>query len=204
MTCRWCHSEFVQTTKWQLFCSSRCKQRSYRHPCAKCGKPIVLKAVTCQKCKTPSRIRDERHFWSLVDKTESCWIWNGPKGKGYGRVTVNGIRDTAARQSWRLTKGEIGNLLVCHHCDVPLCVRPDHLFLGTQKDNMQDWTRKGKNKLVSDPSYRQVGDKNWMRTTRSDSFRKRISINLKNEILSGKRIVLRDPVTGQVRGTKCA
>ena len=75
----------------------------------------------------------------------SCWIWSGGKmPKGYG-IFKQGIDSLAHRASYRLFKGNIPNgMNVCHQCDNPQCTNPDHLFLGTQRDNMDDMTRKGR------------------------------------------------------------
>ena len=95
---------------------------------------------------------------SLLDRFEDkyipitemgCWIWMGVLRNGYGgiRVTSNPADslEGAHRVSYKLFKGEIPDkLYVCHKCDVPSCVNPDHLFLGTAKDNMQDALNKGK------------------------------------------------------------
>jgi hypothetical protein len=63
----------------------------------------------------------------------------------YGRFTVKGRKFAAHRIAYQIGHGqEPGALLVCHACDTPLCVRPDHLFLGTHQDNMRDLTEKGR------------------------------------------------------------
>lgn len=78
-----------------------------------------------------------------------CWLWIGcamKTGWPYGQCQVNKVRWQAHRLAYATFIGEIPDgMLVCHKCDVPLCVNPDHLFLGTQADNMQDMTRKGRN-----------------------------------------------------------
>jgi hypothetical protein len=86
---------------------------------------------------------DIREFWSKVQKTDSCWEWVGKKDHaGYGYF--KGGR-TAHRFSWEITHGPIPEgLCICHHCDNPSCVRPDHLFLGTHQDNVWDSKRKGR------------------------------------------------------------
>ena len=86
-------------------------------------------------------------FERLIEKSDGCWEWKGTKCFGYGKITLkrNGRhRPTFAhRVSYELYRGPIRDgLLVCHHCDNPGCVRPDHLFLGTKKDNAQDYQRK--------------------------------------------------------------
>jgi hypothetical protein len=92
-------------------------------------------------------------FWSKVEKTETCWIWKGSKiSAGYGMFHFRGQNRRAHRFSYEMTYGPIPDgLSVLHKCDVPLCVRPDHLFLGTQEDNMQDMSKKGRS-LVGEKS----------------------------------------------------
>jgi hypothetical protein len=80
-------------------------------------------------------------FWSLVDKSGTCWLWTGNKSStGYGRYKGQ----LAHRYSMIINGTPPDNLCVCHHCDTPLCVNPSHLFLGTIQDNNADKTRKGR------------------------------------------------------------
>ena len=86
-------------------------------------------------------------FWSRVEKQENgCWKWIGAKfHRGYGRVNSGGKMLRANRVAYEISKGDIPvGMVVCHKCDVPLCVNPDHLFLGTIKDNVDDMIRKGR------------------------------------------------------------
>lgn len=88
-------------------------------------------------------------FWRHVKKTNTCWLWTGNKDRnGYGRIldkphSQGGKPRLAHRVAWELTNGPIPDgLNLCHHCDVPTCVRPDHMFVGTQADNMADCSAK--------------------------------------------------------------
>jgi hypothetical protein len=84
-------------------------------------------------------------FWSKVQKSDGCWLWNGRNGPPAARMLIAGRFELAHRVSWRLHFGEIpAGKYVCHHCDNPPCVRPDHLFVGTPRDNMRDMIAKGR------------------------------------------------------------
>lgn len=107
----------------------------------------------------------EGRFWSKVDKAGPvpthlphlgpCWLWTGHNKKGawpYGaiRTKANGVwsYSVAHRVSWELHNGPIpSGLWALHRCDNPLCVRPDHLFLGTAKHNTADMKAKGRSKF---------------------------------------------------------
>lgn len=100
----------------------------------------------------------EERFWEKVRKTETCWWWtaNATKDKEGNRrygLIGEGRRGErmlyAHRVSWGIHNGPIPDgIMVLHRCDNPSCVRPDHLFLGTQSDNMQDMVAKGRNGLT--------------------------------------------------------
>lgn len=96
-------------------------------------------------------VMDKEKFWErLIPIPESgCMVWDG-HGTRYGLCYTGNTayskgQEMSHRVSYRLFKGEIPEgLLVMHKCDVPLCCNPEHLALGTHKDNMQDASRKGK------------------------------------------------------------
>ena len=85
-------------------------------------------------------------FWSKVQKAEGCWNWTaGASSRGYGVLEVGGRQMRAHRISWELRHGPIpAGVHVCHRCDNPRCVRPEHLWLGTNSDNMRDASQKGR------------------------------------------------------------
>lgn len=98
-------------------------------------------------------MRDAR-FWARVAKGEGCWLWQGSVSpNGYGRLTVDGEVVGAHRFAFELTSGAAvpDGFYVCHRCDNPTCVRPDHLFLGTPKDNVDDMIAKGRQRLTGRP-----------------------------------------------------
>lgn len=91
------------------------------------------------------QISPKEKFMARVQKTKSCWLWKGPTLKGYGRFHFNRKTYTSNRAAYILFKGEIPHgLIVCHSCDNPSCVNPDHLWLGTNNDNCQDKMKKGR------------------------------------------------------------
>lgn len=100
--------------------------------------------------KTTDPIAIANRFWSKVDKSGECWTWMRSTHRGgYGSFTV--FRDgsfkkvRAPRMAYELTHGTIDpSLVICHKCDNPRCVRPDHLLLGTQDDNLKDMSAKGR------------------------------------------------------------
>lgn len=90
-----------------------------------------------------------KRFMAKVNKTDTCWLWTGAKRckEGYGQIKINGRRYITSRVSYYLWVGALADdILVCHHCDNPPCIRPDHLFLGTHQDNRNDRAMKERRK----------------------------------------------------------
>lgn len=87
-----------------------------------------------------------RHFWNKVKKSDGCWEWQGKRMlSGYGQMMISRKYTTTHRFSYELLKGEIPKgLHVCHKCDNPPCVNPEHLFVATASENHLDMWRKGR------------------------------------------------------------
>ena len=84
-------------------------------------------------------------FWDKVNKTISCWEWQGGKDRdGYGHIRIEGKLWQAHRFSSLLDGKDPKGYVVMHTCDNPGCVNPAHLSLGTQKDNIKDMIQKGR------------------------------------------------------------
>lgn len=94
-----------------------------------------------------------QRFWQRVVKSDHCWLWTGSRQPaGYGLLSRDGKYVLTHRFSYELHYGPIPDGLWClHHCDTPACVRPDHLFLGTHRENMLDSGAKGRNGAQRDP-----------------------------------------------------
>src|SRR5688572_24439688 len=81
----------------------------------------------------------------MVKKGPGCWIWQGATDGRYGEARLNGKKQKTHRIAWTLVNGEIPEgMFALHRCDNPPCVNPDHLFLGTKKDNRADCLQKGR------------------------------------------------------------
>ncbi len=90
----------------------------------------------------------EQRFWSKINiqEEELCWLWTISAGhNGYGRFQVAGKIKRAHRLAWEFSYGPIPQRInVLHSCDTPLCCNPEHLFLGTHQDNVNDCFRKNR------------------------------------------------------------
>lgn len=90
------------------------------------------------------RTPPSERFYKKIEKTESCWLWTGAS-RYYGNFWDGLKYVNAHRFSYKINKGTIPKgMVVMHTCDTPLCVNPEHLKLGTQKDNLQDMYSKGR------------------------------------------------------------
>jgi hypothetical protein len=125
--------------------------------CLRCGKQFVTypshiskgRKFCSQSCYHIHRTESQpEHFWDMVDKSspDGCWTWTGfLTPQGYGRFCVAGDNHPAHAYAYELTYGPIPpGLEALHKCDNPPCVRPDHIFIGTQGDNVRDCATKGR------------------------------------------------------------
>ncbi len=109
----------------------------------------IPKYCSWKCCMAWKKKRAIKRFWNRVDRGSSCWIWTGRvTNSGYGiTCSPQGQHTTAHRRAWELTRGTIpSGMEVCHNCpdgDNRLCCNPDHLWLGTRKENAQDSVNKG-------------------------------------------------------------
>lgn len=131
----------------------------------------------------------EERFWRKVKKTDGCWQWIGSVLKcGYGSFKLNGHTVRVHRVAWMLIYGAIPEgKLVCHRCDNGLCVNPAHLYLGTQKDNIQDMITKGRSSTVGKP---QLGEAN-----RNARLTQEQASAIHNSGLSGKELAKLYPIS---------
>ena len=107
--------------------------------------------------RTPSQKTETDRFWLKVDKKhpDECWIWMGAKHKsGYGNFKLDNKKIVKShRYSFLITHGQLDeSLYVCHSCDNPSCVNPNHLWQGTAKENNKDC--RDKNRAVFPPDQK--------------------------------------------------
>jgi len=166
LTCKQCGGTFTRQARYAAkqgteFCSNECKARAgldvgrVVRVCANCRKEFTVQAARLKvrgarfcswECVV---VGESRRFWEKVDKWggAACWTWNAATTPGgYGCFTNDLGEQIGAHQfAWLIHFGEIPEGKdVLHKCDNPPCVRPEHLFLGTQKDNMRDMVAKGR------------------------------------------------------------
>jgi hypothetical protein len=129
-------------------------------------------------------IKERLYSNVVVNPVSGCWEWNGTKYHGYGRICVgsrvDGTRHTVHthRLSYELNFGPIPDgMEICHKCDNPSCINPEHLFIGTRQDNVNDRERKGRNvvlvgeeRLEAKLTRKDVKNARWERAFMGTSF----------------------------------
>ena len=142
-----------------------------QRPCSFCGRPCRRPKFCSQECYNASGERkatwartsdgglseaDVARFWSKVNTAGpipahmphlgNCWPWTaGTFDDGYGAFKAQGKTKRAHKVAFTLENGSVeAGMLVCHHCDVPACCRPSHLFLGSDSENKADALSKGR------------------------------------------------------------
>lgn len=126
----------------------------YRKKCPTCSNTIYAYGIAhCHSCYHRFRRKSiQERFWKFVKKTPTCWEWQGAlttktkRTLAYGRLSVGGdssVTKLAHRVAWEIHRNPIPKgLCVLHKCDVPTCVNPAHLFIGTIADNVEDMVKK--------------------------------------------------------------
>lgn len=95
---------------------------------------------------------------SIPEPNTGCWLWTKSTRNGYGRIRVNGKKESAHRISFLLFNGMIPESMgVLHKCDTPSCINPEHLWVGTHRDNMMDALKKGRSRIFLKKSYCKKG-----------------------------------------------
>lgn len=173
--CLWCSKNFeVQITIANkgggIFCGRACSSayrwagytsKAVSRVCVYCsetfsvypnaiekGGGVFCSKECCLKSQVERALPLEARFWKYVNKTEGCWLWTGGTRSGYGAMKWKREPCLAHRLSWEIHNGPVlGDLWVLHKCDVHACVRPDHLFLGTPRDNTNDRIEKRRGQI---------------------------------------------------------
>lgn len=214
-TCPQCGVAFTSSQRVAKYCSYACsnlgRQRRVVAACVHCGveRPIIQahaadpsRKFCSRACKVAATKTTEalaRRFWPKVTRSAGCWLWRGMIGtNGYGRLR-NGRDEPvlyAHRVSYELNIGPIPNgMNVCHRCDNPPCVRPDHLFLGSDADNMADKVAKGRQERGAQHHAAKLTESDVVEIRRL--YRPRIGVSALAERFGVSRRTIHDVATGR-------
>lgn len=195
-------SEANQTGKfWNCVCECGTKRIVYGETirsgsskscgCLKSEKSAV--AMKAMRMRQSGSLQD-RFFSRFVKLENGCWQWRSHTDKdGYGVLPGAHQNTRAHRLSYEIHIGQIPEgLIVCHHCDNPGCVNPDHLFVGTSKDNAQDALQKRRN---------YVGEKNGRSKLTAENVKEILNSSLNGQQLADKFGVTRSTINNVRKGT---
>jgi hypothetical protein len=171
---QWSGNMQDQSSRWITCCIKYCEEPAIHNGLCvnhhrrnqKYGSPVATKIVAWAR----NRLSYAERFWLQVQKTDDdgCWLWQGSKDRdGYGvfKSEHEGIRyNKAHRFSYAINCSPVPSLMqICHRCDVPSCVRPDHLFLGTSAENQADKWAKGRGRAPFGETH------NWAKLSEAEA-----------------------------------
>ena len=119
----------------------------YTDICTKCIYGIDYNNATDEELLAQIKLVFDKY---VIKNDDYCWGWSGLiSNKGYSSINIRGAKTGAHRASWMIHNGHIPDgIFVCHRCNNRSCTNPNHLFLGTHQDNMDDMIKKGRTKIL--------------------------------------------------------
>lgn len=142
-------SENTKQNKSAWLCKCDCgnekivSRRNLKGATNSCG--CLARELSSKRLKNRVIPIDERIKERIKKQSTGCWIYTGLLDRnGYGLISVNGKTNYTHRYMYAKHKGGIGNKCVLHKCDTPACCNPEHLFVGTRRDNMDDKVKKSR------------------------------------------------------------
>lgn len=156
--CRDCGADIPHTGRRPPLRCAPCADAHHRRVGAEAMRKLRASGYRPEPKERRWTPEQRERFWSRVNRGADCWEWKAlTSPSGYGVFDILNVRLQAHRASWEMTNGPIPDgLVVRHDCDNPPCVRPDHLRLGTPKDNAMDAVERQRHPR---------GDQHWTRRT---------------------------------------